>query len=487
MTPKSPSTRTSVDVAIIGTGFAGLGMAARLSQRGDRDFVVVERAAELGGVWRDNTYPGAACDIRSDLYSFSFAPNPDWSRSYGAQPEILAYLQSVAERFELAPHLRFGHDVQQATWDDAARRWLITTSQGEFTARVLVSGHGPLVEPVWPAIDGLDDFAGPRFHSAQWRHDVDLAGKRVAVIGTGASAIQLVPEVQKVAGHLTVFQRSAPWIIPRHDVPTSAARRQRFARRPWMQRLARRWQFWRAEVNFLGFAVRPIGATVEKQSLGMLKKQVADPALRAKLTPDYRIGCKRILISNAYYPALAQPNASVETSPIVRVEKEAIVTADGTRHEVDVIIGSTGFNATEPPIARVIRGRDGRSLAEAWSPHAEALRGTTVAGFPNLFLVIGPNTVLAHNSMVHIIEAQLDYILQAMDAAGTGTVEATPAAQQRWTDSLQRAFAGSVWTTGGCTSYYNDRAGRNTALWPHGADTFARSVRRFDRSEYVLG
>lgn len=487
MTSKSlPSTTPHVDVAIIGTGFAGLGMAARLAQRGHRDFVVLERASELGGVWRDNTYPGAACDIRSDLYSFSFAPNPNWTRSYGTQPEILAYLQSVAERFELTPQLRFDHDVQQAVWDDGARLWRITTSQGALTARVLVSGHGPLVEPVWPAIEGLDDFAGPRFHSARWRHDVELAGQRVAVIGTGASAIQLVPEVQKVAGHLTVFQRSAPWIIPRHDVPTTPGRRARFAARPWLQRIARRWQFLRAEVNFLGFAVRPIGATVEKQSLGMLKKQVADPALRAKLTPDYRIGCKRILISNAYYPALAQPNATVETSPIVRVEKDAIVTADGTRHEVDVIIGSTGFNATQPPIAQVIRGREGRSLAETWSPHAEALRGTTVAGFPNLFLLIGPNTVLAHNSMVHIIEAQLDYILQAVDAAGTGTVEPTPAAQQRWTDSLQRAFDGSVWTTGGCTSYYTDAAGRNTALWPHGADAFARAVRRFDRSEYVF-
>ncbi|HQJ35018.1 MAG TPA: NAD(P)/FAD-dependent oxidoreductase, partial [Rhodoglobus sp.] len=260
MTPKSPEAPVRhVDVAVLGAGFAGIGMAARLAGRGIRDFVVIERADDVGGVWRDNTYPGAACDIRSDVYSLSFAPNPDWSRSYGSQPEILEYLRSTAREQGLYEHLLFRTELEGASWDAAANLWRLSTSTGELTARVLVSGHGPLIDPVWPTIPGLESFAGPRFHTAQWDHSVDLAGKRVAVIGTGASSIQVVPEVAKVAGHLTVFQRSAPWIIPRNDKPTSERRRRAFRRFPALQRIARRMEFLRAEVNFLGFKYKPVG------------------------------------------------------------------------------------------------------------------------------------------------------------------------------------------------------------------------------------
>ncbi len=486
MTTKSAAAVRHVDVAVLGAGFAGIAMGARLASRGIRDFLIIERAADVGGVWRDNTYPGAACDIRSDVYSLSFAPNPDWSTSYGSQPEILDYLRATARELGLYDQTLFETELESARWDAASSLWHLATSRGELTARALVSGHGPLIDPVWPNLPGLESFDSPRFHTARWDHTVDLTGKRVAVIGTGASSIQAVPEVAKVAGHLTVFQRSAPWIMPRADKPTSPTRRRAFRRFPMLQRIARRLQFLRAEINFLGFRYKPIGAGAQRQARAFMRKQVSDPGLRAELTPDYRIGCKRILISNAYYPALTRDNVTLETSAITAVEPHAIVTADGTRHEVDVIISGTGFVATEPSVARIVRGTDGRTLSEHWSPHASAVRGTTVAGFPNLFLMIGPNTVLGHNSMVYIIEAQVDYILQALDAAAGGTIEASAAAQRNYNAQLQRTLANSVWMTGGCSSYYVDAAGRNTVNWPHSAMAFRRGVRRLDRSEYLM-
>ncbi len=492
MTPESRSVELSssglrhVDVAVIGAGFGGVAMAAKLASRGIRDFVIIERADDVGGVWRDNTYPGAACDIRSDVYSLSFAPNPDWSRTYSAQPEILEYLQRTARNLGLYERTLFGHELEKAVWDATARRWHLTTSRGELTARVLVSGHGPLITPVWPSIPGLDSFTGARFHTAQWDHTVDLVGKRVAVIGTGASSIQVVPEVAKIAGHLTVFQRSAPWIVPRNDKPTSELRRRTFRRFPALQRLARRLEFLRAEANFLGFRYQPVGAAAAKQSLAFLRKQVKDPVLRAKLTPDYRVGCKRILVTSAYFPALTQPNVSLETSAITEIESSTIITADGRRHEVDVIIGGTGFNATRPAIARLVHGVDGRTLSEHWTPHAAALRGTAVAGFPNFFVLIGPNTVLGHNSMLTIIEAQVDYVMQALDAAAGGSIEATAAAQEAYNTELQHRMANSVWTTGGCTSYYIDASGRNTTIWPRSAMAFRAAVRTLDRREYLV-
>ncbi len=476
----------AVDVAIIGAGFAGVAMAAKLASRGIRDFVLIERADDVGGVWRDNTYPGAACDIRSDVYSLSFAPNPDWSRSYGTQSEILDYLRTTARKLGLYEHTMFEHEVERADWDAATQRWRITTSHGELSARVLVSGHGPLINPVWPAIEGLDTFTGPRFHTAQWDHSVDLAGKRVAVIGTGASAIQVVPEVAKVAGHLTVFQRNAPWIVPRADTPTSGLRRRAFRRFPALQRIARRLQFLRAEANFLGFRFAPVGSAAAQQSLAFLRKQVTDPSLRAKLTPTYRIGCKRILVTSSYYPALTRPNVTLETTEITAVDGSAIITADGARHEVDIIIGGTGFNATMPSIAARVHGVGGAALAEGWTPHTAALRGTAVAGFPNFFLINGPNTVLGHNSMIYIIESQVDYILQALDASSGGTIEATEAAQRKYNAELQRTLASSVWMIGGCSSYYVDAGGRNTVIWPHSAMAFRRAVRKLDVGEYTV-
>lgn len=476
-------------IAIIGTGFAGLGMAIQLIRGGENDFIVIERADDVGGTWRDNTYPGAACDIRTDLYSFSFAPNPDWTRRYGKQPEILAYLQRTAEKFGVYPHVLFGTEFERADWSDAEGRWSIRTSKETFTADVLISGHGPLVEPSWPAIPGLDTFSGTRFHSARWNHDVDLAGTRVAVIGTGASAIQFVPELQKVVGELTVFQRTPAWIVPRGDRPASERRRRWFRRYPLLQNVSRRWIFGLAEARFAGFSNRRVGAMMERLATSFLDGQVNDPQLRAKLTPDYRIGCKRILISSTFYKAIVKPNVSLITELIERVEGNTIVTADGGRHEVDVLVGGTGFNATRPPVAGLIHTSDGVSLADTWSPHMQALHGTAVAGFPNLFLLVGPNTALGHNSIVYIIEAQIDYVLGAlrfMSASEVRAIQPRPEAQDDYNRGIQNGFVGSVWTSGGCTSYYLDEGGRNTTLWPKRAARFRRSVRRFDPTDYSI-
>ena len=478
-----------VRVAIIGTGFAGLGMAIQLTRHGIDDFVLVERGSEVGGTWRDNTYPGAACDIRSDLYSFSFAPHPDWKHRYGRQPEILDYLSSTADRFGIRQRIRFGCELEEATWDASAALWRLRTSTGEITAAVLVSGAGPLIDPVWPAIPGLERFEGERFHSARWRHDIDLAGTRVAVIGTGASSIQFVPELQKTVASLTVFQRTPAWIVPRGDAPTTTRRARLFRRFPLLQSASRAWVFRLAETRFAGFRNAAIGRLMQSFAERYLRSQVVDPQLRAKLTPDYRIGCKRILISSNFYRALTQPNVELVTESITSIEGSEIITADGTRHECDVLIGGTGFNATEPPVARLVRGIGGVTLSEAWAPHMEALHGTTVAGFPNLFLLVGPNTALGHNSIVYIIESQIEYVLKALDAleaSGAASLVPTVEAQTSYNRRVQADLADSVWVSGGCSSYYLDAGGRNTTLWPHRAALFRRSVRRFEPGEYHL-
>ncbi|GAA2010040.1 NAD(P)/FAD-dependent oxidoreductase [Nakamurella flavida] len=472
---------------VLGAGFAGLAMACELKRAGRHDFVVLERSSAVGGTWRDNTYPGCACDIRSDLYSFSFAPNPDWTHRYARQPEIRAYLERTTDRFGVRRHIRFHHELLDARWNTADARWHVHTSRGDFRARVLVSGHGPLISPRWPDIPGLADFAGPQFHSARWDHDVDLTGRRVAVIGTGASAIQFVPEIAPFTAGLTVFQRSAPWVLPRGDRPTSARRQTWFRRLPVLQRIARGAVFARNELQFTVFRHRVVGRVVQTVARRVIRRRLSDPELREQVTPSFRIGCKRILVSDDWYPALDRATVDVVTSPIERVVADGVVTVDGRHHPADVLIAGTGFDATHPPVARLLTGADGRTLAEHWTPHMSALHGTAVAGFPNLFLLVGPNTALGHNSIVAIIEAQVRYVLQALTAlsgAGVTALEARAPAQQAYSEKLQRALRRSVWVTGGCTSYYLDDTGRNSTLWPHRAWRFARSVRRLDLTEY---
>jgi cation diffusion facilitator CzcD-associated flavoprotein CzcO len=479
-------------VAIIGTGFGGLGMAARLKRAGIHDLVLLERADDLGGTWRDNSYPGATCDVPSHLYSFSFAPNPDWSRSFSGQREIWDYLSRVARAEDVLRHIRFGREVTRARWDQPSGVWRIETSCETLTARFLITATGPLSDPSIPDIPGLDDFAGTAFHSARWDHDRDLTGRDVAVIGTGASAIQFVPHIQPKAASLYVFQRTPPWIVPRRDRAITQAERWLFRHVPGAQKIARQSIYWARETYVLGFAKYPqIMAGLERLATGYLHRQVQDPALRARLTPDYRIGCKRILLSSDYYPALTQPNVSLVTEPIERITEKAVRTADGAEHRVDTIIFGTGFQAADFPIARRVEDGTGVTLAQrrASAPDLTAFRGTTFASFPNLFVLTGPNTGLGHSSQVFMIEAQIRYAASALTHArahGITRIEARAAAQADYATAVQRKMRRTVWATGGCRSWYMDPSGRNVAIWPDYTWLFALGTRRFDPAHYVV-
>jgi len=479
---------THADVAIVGSGFAGLGAAIRLCQQGAEDFVVFERAGDVGGTWRDNTYPGCACDVQSHLYSFSFAPNPDWTRSYSPQAEIWEYLRRCARDFRVLPHIRFRHEVLDAAWDDAARLWRIETSQGPYTSRVLVMASGALSEPSVPRLPGIESFKGKTFHSARWDHAYDLDGRRVAVVGTGASAIQFVPQIQPRVERLHVFQRTPPWIMPRRDRDLAERERRLFRRFPRAQRAARAAIYLLRELLVFGFRSVRLARQVERIALRHLERSVPDPALRARLTPRYRIGCKRILVSDDYLPALTRPNVELVTDRITEVREHSVVTEDGAEREVEAIIFGTGFAVTEHPIARRVRGRAGRTLAAVWAGSPRAHLGTTVAGFPNLFILMGPNTGTGHTSVLYMMEAQIEHFLSAlghMRRRGAAAIEPRPEAQAAYLAEVERRMAGTVWTAGGCASWYLDRTGRNSALWPDFTWSFRRRVASLKPEEYL--
>ena len=483
-----PARAGDVRVAIVGAGFGGLGMAIGLKQQGIDDFAVLERANDLGGTWRDNSYPGCACDVPSHLYSFSFALNPNWSHIFARQEEIWAYLHDCARRFEILPHIRYGHEVTAAEWDDGAERWRIDTTAGPVSARVLVSAAGPLSQPQIPKLPGLERFTGTAFHSAQWNHDHDLRGKRVAVIGTGASAIQFVPRIQPKVERLHLFQRTPPWVLGRPEHRISGPEKRLLRAVPALQRTLRSGIYWGGELGILGLAydqrlVRPIEALARRH----LCAQIKDPELRAKLTPSYRLGCKRILGSYDYYPALTQPNAEVVTEPIRRVRSRGIVSDDDIVRDVDTIIFATGFHVTDNPMAAMVRGREGKTLEDAWDGSPHAYLGMTVPGFPNGFLIVGPNTGLGNNSIVFMIEAQVRYVLgalKAMDEHNLATLEVRPEAHAAFQEDVQRRMPGSVWTDGGCRSWYLDQTGRNSTLWPDFTWRYALRTRRFDLDSY---
>ncbi len=477
----------NVHVAIVGTGFAGLGAAIRLQQREITDVVLLERAEDLGGTWRDNQYPGCACDVPSRLYSFSFAQNPSWTRSYSAQPEIWAYLKQVAARHDVLPRIRFRHEVRGAQWDEAAQRWQVDTTGGVVTARVLVLATGALSDPALPRIAGLRDFSGPVFHSSQWRHDLSLSGKRVAVIGTGASAIQFVPAIQPVVAHLTVFQRTPPWVLPRRDRAVSAVERFVYRTVPGVQTMVRSAIYGARELMFLPFRHAGLRALPSGIARRHLEAQVHDPALRAALTPSYAMGCKRILVSDEYYPALTRGNVHLATASIERVSAEAVHTADGCVHPADVIILGTGFRATDPPLIPQVVGRGGHSLASAWSQTVGAYASTTVHGFPNLFLIPGPNSGLGHTSMIVMLEAQIAHLVHAVGhlaRAGHATMEPRAEAQAAYMADVDRRMQGMVWLEGGCSSWYLDQRGRNRTLWPDFTWRFRRRVSPLVQSDY---
>lgn len=477
-------------VGIIGSGFAGLGMAIRLKQQGDHDFVVFEKESGIGGTWRVNHYPGCACDVPSHLYSFSFAPNPNWSRMFAPQPEIKKYLEFCADKYQVNPHVRLNTAVESARWNEQRQLWQITDHKGrEYTADSLVMGAGGLSTPAYPNIKGLDSFKGKMFHSQHWDHQYDLKGKRVAVIGTGASAIQFVPHLQQNAASVDLFQRTPPWILSKPDRAMSLAERFLFKRFPKAQQALRDSIYWQLETRVLGLAVNPRFMAIAKRwALNHIRSQISDPELRKKVTPDYTIGCKRILMSDEYYPALDQPNVDVITTGIQEVTADAVVTEDGVEHKVDAIILGTGFRATDPIPRDMVFGRDGVDLLDTWGDGPEAYKGTTVAGFPNMYILVGPNTGLGHNSIVYMIESQLNYILGAMKYMkkhDLQSVEVNVEAQRRFNEKLQGKLSGSVWNDGGCQSWYlHPVSGKNVTLWPGFTWQFRNLTRHFDAEAY---
>lgn len=483
-------TEKSDHILIIGTGFAGLGMGVRLKQAGIHDFTILERAGGVGGTWRDNHYPGAACDIESHLYSFSFEPNPRWSRTYATQPEILAYLEHCADKYGLRPHIRFNTAVTGATFDERSGLWTLKTRDGKsLRARVVVSGSGGLTEPAYPDIPGLRSFEGKTFHSARWDHTYPLDGKTVAVIGTGASAVQIVPAIAPRVGKLLVFQRTPPWIIPKHDPAIPPRTQELFRRAPFLQQLARDAIYLRHELFGIGFALEP---RVLKLAEGLVRRHIAssvrDRALREKLMPSYRLGCKRILPTNDFYPALQRDNVDLVTEGIDEIRPRGIVTRDGVEHAVDAIILATGFEAAEAQAPFETRGRGGLDLDAAWQNGAEAYLGTTVAGFPNLFIIVGPNTGLGHNSMVLMIESQIAYIVsavKAMRARDLKLVDVRADVQARYNARIHERLGRTVWASG-CKSWYQTRSGKNTTLWPGFTFEYRFRTRRFDPNDYDL-
>ncbi|MFB5650098.1 flavin-containing monooxygenase [Leptospira wolffii] len=471
-----------LDVAIIGTGFAGLCMGIRLKQSGIDSFVLLEKGSGVGGTWRENHYPGAACDVQSHLYSFSFAPKSDWSRLFGPQKEILNYMNYCADHFGIRSHIRTNVEVNGAFFDERTGLWEITTKSGEkYKAKAVVSGTGGLSRPSLPKIDGIDKFKGPKFHSAQWDHSFDMNGKTVAVIGTGASAIQIVPTIAPIVGKLKLFQRTPPWILPKPDAGIGSTLRGIFKFLPPFRWLFRKLIYWSNEIGVIAFAINPkIMKIVEKFGKSFIQKSIHDPKLQEALTPNYTIGCKRILLSNEYYPALNRENVELVTNGISEITATGIKTKDGKEHKVDAIVFATGFQASEAVAPFEIRGRKGQLLADVWKDAAEAYLGTTVSGFPNLFLIVGPNTGLGHSSMILMIESQVQYTLQGiryLTKKNVKFLDVRKDVQDRYNEEIQKRLSKSVWQTGGCISWYNTSTGRNTTLWP--GFTFEFKARTF--------
>jgi cation diffusion facilitator CzcD-associated flavoprotein CzcO len=477
-----------VDVAVIGSGFGGLGAAIRLRQTGVSDVVIFERANDLGGTWRDNTYPGCRCDVASNLYSFSFATNPKWTNTYSYQAEIWQYLNDVAEKYQLRDLIKFDHDVLDVSFDALSNQWRLTTSQGEYFARCVVLATGGLAEPRLPDIEGLYAFDGPVMHTAQWDDTVDLIGKRVAVIGTGASAIQTVPEIAPLVGTLEVFQRTPSWVLPHLGRPVIERTKKLFSTLPLAQRLVRSWGYWRRELMVLGFVKDPRRMTkAETMSREHLERQVSDPLLREKLTPTYRLGCKRVLISNDFYPALASDNVTLVTDAITSIEPNGIRTSDDSFHECDVLILATGFFVTDNPMTTKVHGAMGETLSNAYRGNLDNYKGTTFPDFPNFFMLGGPNTALGHSSIIFMIESQLNYVTKAVRAALDDHALIEPKAHiaARWTRELQAKLPGTVWDTG-CSSWYLNDAGVNTTIWPDFTFKFRSATRHFDPRDHKI-
>lgn len=479
----------AVHVLVVGAGFAGIAAAAKvLAEDPNADVLVIERAEEVGGTWRDNTYPGCACDVPTSLYSFSFAPSPDWTHTFARQPELFEYLRGVVDSLGLREKIVTNCELENATWNDERKCWDVVTSQGALAVDVLVAATGALSTPKLPAVPGLDTFGGTMFHSATWNHSHDLTGRRVAVIGTGASAVQFVPEIAERTERLTVFQRTPAWVVPRLDRTLGKLEKALYKRFPSTQKAVRGviYGYREAYVTVLAHHPKalPLISNVAKLHL---RRQVKNPVKRAALTPDFLLGCKRMLLSNDWLKTLDRSDVDLVPSRLARITENAVVDADGTEYPVDTIIFGTGFTPTEPPVSHALVGKDGRTLAEHWDGSPNAFRGTTVHGFPNLFLMYGPNTNLGHSSIVYMLESQANYLVDAlgrMAEDGLASVEVTEGAQQQYNSWIHDSLDGTVWNSGGCSSWYLDSEGRNPVMWPTYTFTFRNSTRTFDLSQY---
>jgi cation diffusion facilitator CzcD-associated flavoprotein CzcO len=512
--------RPDVEILIIGTGFAGLGLAIQLQKHGFRDFLLVEKEPDIGGTWLVNQYPGCACDVQSHMYSFSFEPNPHWTREFASQPEILAYLKRCTDKHALRPRIQFSTQAVGARYDEAHKLWRVKLADAavvdaqldqhalrpgehlpsqsadklptrELTARVVVSAMGGLSTPAYPNLPGLERFRGHVFHSQRWRHDVDLRGKRVAVVGTGASAIQFVPEIQPHVAQLDLYQRTAAWVLPKPDRKIGALEQSILRNVPGARLLRRLALYTQLESRAIAFVHRPeLLSVAERLARLYVRSQVKDRALRKKLTPHYALGCKRVLMSNNWFSAVTKPNVEVITSGIREVTERGILDNEGRERPVDALIFGTGFRLNDLVPRGLIHGKGGVDLVDTWKHGPEAYKGTTIAGFPNMFILVGPNTGLGHNSIIYMIESQLRYVLGALEQMRRDDLielEVEKAAQERFNQDVQRRSAGTVFTSGGCASYYLDPAsGRNIAVWPDFTFMFRLATRSFDARNYKM-
>ena len=479
----------SPSVAIIGAGFGGLGLAIQLNQAGFDNFTIIEKADEVGGVWRDNSYPGLACDVPSDLYSFSFAPNYDWSRRFPLRDEIFAYLQRVTDEFEIRRHIRFGTEVESAVFEESTGQWVLALNgpgEGDLEADVLVSATGQLSRPSYPLIPGLEQFEGHSFHSARWDHDYELDGKRVAVIGTGATATQFIPEIAPRAERLHVFQRSAPYIINKPDRPVKEWQRALIRRLPWIQKLSRGIIYARLEIFMFMFTKARFGlAYYRADMMRKLRRDVADLELRKQLEPGYPMGCKRVVISNDWFQTLARPDVEVVGDPIAAITPKGVRTGDGVEREVDALILATGFQANDFLAPMEIRGLGGVELNDVWREGAEAYLGMTVSRFPNMFMLYGPNTNLAAGSIIFMLESQIRYVLgavRALAASDNAYFDLLPEVQRGFNAEIQSRLSGSVWES--CNSWYRTPSGRVTNNWPGQTLEYRHRTQSFDPRRY---
>lgn len=477
------------DTIVVGAGISGIAAAYNMNQAGYHDYVVLEKADRVGGTWRDNNYPGCGCDVPSALYSFSFAPSHKWSHLFAKQPEILSYLEDVTSKFGLNQKIKLNNELQTAKWDQGKALWNLETSKGVYQAKTVIFTTGPITEPSLPKLKGIETFKGEMFHSARWNHDYDLKGKRVAVIGTGASAIQFIPQVQPLAKELFVFQRTAPWVLPKADMDLSDTAKGVIKRFPVIQKT---WRNSIAQIlNGINFGLRnpKVLKPINVLSRQLLKLQIENEQLRKAVTPNFDIGCKRLLFANNYYPALQQKNVSLIPHGLVEIDGNTVVSANGERHEVDVIIWGTGFEVSHPPIGKRVYDTDGKLLAERWKAASpEAYLGTSIDKVPNAFLVLGPN-ILVYDSFIGIAEAQIEYIVDGLVKMKSNHIKQLQIKKDvldKHNHLVQKHLKTTVFNAGGCKSYYLDVNGRNFAAWPWSLKTLKRQLKQMDLNHYSI-